>query len=271
MDELKTAEHKEHIRKQWNNTPCGKVGDITYDLDYFIKVEKNRYDSYAPWMKSFYQYNSNDNNEVSILEVGFGQGTDLVQFAKAGAKCTGIDYTPKHFELAQLNFQLRGLEADLRLGDASDLPFEDNSFDKVYSFGVLHHTPDIEKCIDEVYRVLKPGGVFVMSLYHKNSLFHYYTKVFLEGILRLRFLTLGYMGVMATLEEGADGKKIKPLVNVYNESSLKPMLSKFKNTEYHIRHLRQRDIPILGSILSQNYLDKLQTKYGWYIISKSTK
>ncbi len=271
MDELKAAEYKEHIRKQWNNTPCGKVGDLTYDLNYFTNVENNRYDSYASWMKPFYRYDDPKHNGTSILEVGFGQGTDLVQFAKSGAKCTGIDYTPKHFELAKLNFELRGLNADLHLGDASQLPFADNSFDKVYSFGVLHHTPDIEKCIDEVYRVLKPGGVFVMSLYHKNSLFHYYTKVFLEGILMFKFFTLGYMGVMATLEEGADGKKIKPLVNVYNKSSLKPMLSKFKSTEYQIRHLQKRDIPIIGSLLSQKYLDKLQHKYGWYIISNSIK
>lgn len=270
MDELKAAEYKEHIRKQWNNTPCGKVGDITYDLDYFLKVEENRYVENS-WIASSYSFKSEEFKGISLLEVGFGQGTDLVQFAKAGAKCTGIDYTPKHFELAQLNFQLRGLEADLRLGDASNLPFEDNSFDRVYSTGVLHHTPDIEKCIDEVYRVLKPGGVFVMSLYHKNSLFHYYKKVFIDGILKLKLLTLGYMGVMATLEEGADGKLIKPLVNVYNESSLKPMLSKFKKTDYQIRHLAKRDIPGLGSILSQNYLDKLQTRYGWYIISNSTK
>ncbi len=271
MDELKAAEYKEHIRKQWNNTPCGKVGDITYDLVYFENVEKNRYDSYATWMKPFYGYESEKHKDISILEVGFGQGTDLVQFAKGGAKCTGIDYTPNHFELAKLNFELRGLKADLHLGDAANLPFDDNSFDKIYSFGVLHHTPDIDKCIEEVYRVLKPGGTFIMSLYNKNSLFHYYTKVFLEGVLRLRFLTLGYMGVMATLEEGADGKNIKPLVNVYNKKSLKPMLNKFKTTQFDIRHLQKRDIPILGSILSQKYLDKLQKKYGWYIISTSVK
>ncbi len=271
MDELKAAEYKEHIKKQWNNTPCGKVGELTYDLEYFTNVEKNRYESYASWMKPFYNYSSQENKGLSILEVGFGQGTDLVQFAKAGAKCTGIDYTPKHFELAKLNFELRGLTADLHLGDAANLPFKDNTFDKIYSFGVLHHTPDIKQCIDEVYRVLKPDGVFIMSLYHKNSLFHYYKKVFIDGILKLKFLTLGYMGVMATLEEGADGKLIKPLVNVYNKKSLTPMLSKFKSTEYNIRHLQKIDIPILGNILSQDYLDKLQLKYGWYIISTSIK
>lgn len=271
MDELEAKEYKEHIRKQWNANPCGKVGAITYDLDYFKKVENNRYESYGTWMQSFYDYASEKHKGISVLEVGFGQGTDLVQFAKAGAKCTGIDYTPTHFELAKLNFELRNLKADLHLGDAANLPFEDNSFDKIYSFGVLHHTPDIEKCINEVYRVLKPGGTFVMSLYHKDSLFHYYTKVFLDGIVKLQLFTLGYMGVMATLEKGADGKKIKPLVNVYNKKSLSPLLSKFSNTEYSVRHLQKRDIPILGSILSLSYLEKLQKKYGWYIISKSTK
>ena len=270
MNESEAKEYKEHIRKQWNNTPCGKVGDITYDLDYFLKVEENRYKE-NPWMPSFYNYASEENKGLSFLEIGFGQGTDSIQFAKAGVNYTGIDYTPKHFELAKLNFELRGLKGDFHLGDAANLPFEDNTFDKIYSFGVLHHTPDIEQAISEVYRVLKPRGVFVMSLYHKNSFFHYYKKVFIDGILKLKLLTLGYMGVMATLEEGADGKKIKPLVNVYNKSSLKPLLNNFKSTEYQIRHLQKRDIPILGNILSQKYLDKLQHKYGWYIISNSIK
>ena len=270
MDELEAKEYKEHIRKQWNTNPCGKVGDLTYDLAYFKKVEQNRYESNR-WIKPAYEMDSANFKDLSLLEVGFGQGTDLVQFAKAGAKCSGIDYTPNHFELAKLNFKLRGLEADLHLGDAANMPFEDNSFDRIYSTGVLHHTPDIEKCIAEVYRVLKPGGTFVMSLYHKDSLFHYYTKVFLDGIVKMKLLTLGYMGVMATLERGADGKTIKPLVNVYNKKSLKPLLSKFKNNEYSIRHLEKRDIPLLGSLLSQSYLDKLQNKYGWYIISKSKK
>jgi len=270
MDELEAAAYKENIKKQWNANPCGKIGEITYDLDYFRKVEENRYDSNR-WIKPSYNMGSDEFKGLSLLEVGFGQGTDLVQFANSGAKCSGIDYTPTHFDLAKLNFKLRGLEADLRLGDAANMPFEDNSFDRVYSTGVLHHTPDIEKCIDEVYRVLKPGGTFVMSLYHKDSLFHYYTKVFLDGIIKMKLITLGYMGVMATLERGADGKEIKPLVNVYNKKNLSPLLSKFKKNEYSIRHLEKRDIPGLGSVLSQNYLDKLQKKYGWYIISKSKK
>lgn len=103
MNEIEAKEHKEQIKKQWNNTPCGKVGEITYDLTYFENVENNRYESYATWMKPFYKYESEENKDLSILEVGFGQGTDLVQFAKSGAKCTGIDYTPNHYELAKLN------------------------------------------------------------------------------------------------------------------------------------------------------------------------
>lgn len=260
---------KEEIRKQWNNNPCGQVGDITYDLTYFKNVEDNRYTEYGEWMKETYDYQNPDQKGKRLLEVGFGQGTDLVQYAMSGAEVYGIDYTPKHYELAKLNFELRGLTANLNLGDASDLPFESNYFDKVVSFGVLHHTPDIQACIDEIHRVLKPGGQLVLSLYYKNSFFYYYVKLFLDGILKLKLFTLGYHGLMSTVETGADGKKIKPLVNVYSKKELNKILKDFTIVKTRIRHLKKYHIPFF--LRSEGMLEKLSRKYGWYIIVTAQK
>ena len=80
-----------------------------------------------------------------LLEIGYGQGTDLVQYSMSGAICYGIDYTPKHVELAKLNFLLRGIDANLIQGDASALPYEENYFDKVVSFWCFASHPGYKK------------------------------------------------------------------------------------------------------------------------------
>jgi len=268
---MSLSKEKIEIQNQWNNNPCGQVGDITYDLNYFLKVEKNRYVDYAPWMMDTYKYSDPKYAKKRLLEIGYGQGTDLVQYSMSGAICYGIDYTPKHVELAKLNFLLRGIDANLIQGDASALPYEENYFDKVVSFGALHHTPDIKNCISEVYRVLKPNGEFVLSLYHRNIIFYYIKKVLIDGILKLGFLRLGYKGVMATVEKGADGKNIKPLVNVYSKKELMKLLNQFNNLSFEVHHLNKEDFPFIGQLLPNKLREILGRHFGWYIVAKCYK
>jgi ubiquinone/menaquinone biosynthesis C-methylase UbiE len=263
--------HKLETQKQWNTRPCGQIGDITYDLDYFIKVEKYRYEVETPFMKKTYPYNDPNNKGKRILEIGYGQGTDHAQWAASGAEMYGVDLTQKHYELASLNLELRGLKSKLFLQDASALPFEDNYFDIIYSFGVLHHTPDIDKCISEAYRVLKPGGKIILSLYYKHALFHWYKKFFIDYILKLGFLTKGYDGVLATVEGGADGIKIKPLVILYDKKMMQEVLSAFKSLTIKIRHLTAPQLPILNKILPSSFYEKYESRWGWYIIGEAEK
>jgi len=260
---------KIQTQKQWNTTPCGSIGEISENLDYFTKVEKNRYITYGDWMQGFYKYENHQG--VKLLEVGFGQGTDLVQYAKGGADCYGIDLTQRHYELASKNFEVRGLKANLTLGDAANLPFEDNTFDKIVSFGVLHHTPDIEDCVAEIHRVLKPGGIFIISLYHKHSIHHYWSKLLLQGIIKGKLFTIGYKGLLATIEKGADGKDIKPYVKLYSTSSLRTLLVNFSTIKVDIQHLYQREIYGIGKLIPQSLLSKLSTLFGWYIIGTARK
>lgn len=177
-----TKSWKNEAQEQWNTTPCGSVEGNKDTLEYFLEVEKNRYEDYGSWMKDFFNFSQYAGKKV--LEIGFGQGTDLCQFASAGAECFGVDITENHFKLAQRNFSLRGLNAHLYLEDASKLHFEDNTFDVVYSFGVLHHTPDTIRCISEAYRVLKPGGKLLIAFYHKFSAFHIFSILLENGIIR---------------------------------------------------------------------------------------
>ena len=107
--------------------------------------------------------------DLAVLEVGCGLGTDGAQFAKAGANYTGIDLTDAAVDLARRRFELFQLPGTFRVADAERLDFPDNTFDIVYSHGVLHHTPDTAAAVREIHRVLRPGGKAVVMLYHRDS------------------------------------------------------------------------------------------------------
>ena len=139
------------------------------------EVERYRYDIYAPWMREVMEFDRHAGEH--ILEIGGGIGTDHAQFAKAGGIMYDVDLASGHLELAKRNFELRGLQGTFRHGDAENIPFNDNSFDLVYSNGVIHHTPNTTQVVKEIYRVLKPGGRCIIMVYAENSL-HYWRNYF---------------------------------------------------------------------------------------------
>lgn len=126
-----------------------------------------------------------------VLEIGCGLGCMLMNWAKNGANCTGVDLNPTSIEQTKRRFELHDLKADIRLEDANNLPFEDNSFDYVWSWGVLHHSPNLELSIKELFRVLKPGGGFGIMLYNRKSFYQWYMTDYVEGFLHResKFLT----------------------------------------------------------------------------------
>jgi ubiquinone/menaquinone biosynthesis C-methylase UbiE len=255
--------------RQWNNTPCGLL-DIRqgYDLSYFESVERDRYVRYAPWMRKYIDFDSYLGRRV--LEVGVGQGTDLVQFAKSGADVYGIDITPRHLEIAARNFEVRGLKAHLQHAAAASLPFDNNSFDAVYSFGVLHHTDNPELSLSECHRVLKPGGNLILAVYYTYSFFHAYT-VIVNGLLRGKLRKLGYRGLMSLVEEGADGTNYVPLVKTYSKSGLRNILKDFKTVRFDIRHLTPADFGRFKPLIPASWAEEAGKAFGWYIFARATK
>lgn len=260
---------KKAAQDQWNKTPCGETVGDKETLEYFLTVERNRYTNYAPWMKEFFSFSKYQNKKV--LEIGYGQGTDLCQFALAGADCCGVDIAEKHFELATKNLNLRGLKAELFLEDASNLHFENNTFDTVYSFGVLHHTPDTIRCFSEAYRVLKPGGELIVGLYHQKSAYYLFSILLFKGIIKGELKKLGLDGLLSTIEKGADGIKIKPLVKLYNAYELRIMLSDFSKVSVYIKHLEKSHFSIFRRIVPLFLIKISEKKLGWYVIARATK
>src|SRR5204862_372301 len=118
----------------------------------------------------------------SVLEVGCGAGVDLARFAKGGAQVTGVDLAASAIDLARLNFEQQGLAATFQVADAERLPFPDNSFDLVYAHGVVQYTADPQRLVDEVHRVLKPGGEAVFQVYNRISWLNGLSKLMKVGL-----------------------------------------------------------------------------------------
>jgi SAM-dependent methyltransferase len=141
---------------------------------YFADIEARRYRTHYHLRELL---DLLDGRGRRLLEVGCGMGVDSVQLAQRGFDVTAVDLTENGLRVARDYAARRGVEIDFRLGNAEDLDFPDESFDVVYSFGVLHHTPDIERSVREVHRVLRPGGTAYVMLYHRDSVVNLTHKV----------------------------------------------------------------------------------------------
>ena len=162
----------EEVREFWEKEACGTSPFITggkkhYSKSWFKEIENYRY-KVEPFIHSVAQFSKHKGKKV--LEIGVGAGTDHLNWAKSQVELYGVDLTDMAIETTRKHLNLYGLKSNLQRTDAEDLPFEDNSFDLVYSWGVIHHSEKIEKIITEISRVLRPGGTFLGMIYHRRSL-----------------------------------------------------------------------------------------------------
>jgi SAM-dependent methyltransferase len=162
------VDQKERVRTFWEAEPCGAKHAATQEgtPEFFAEVERAR-DELDPYIARFADFEGACGKR--LLEIGVGLGTDFMRFVRAGAIATGVDLTEHAVELVRRRLALEGLEANVQTADAERLPFEDGSFDRVYSWGVLHHTPDTRKAVGEAIRVLRPGGEVCVMLYARHS------------------------------------------------------------------------------------------------------
>lgn len=156
---------KQQVAEFWDSEPCGtRYGKLAGGL---AAHAQSRYEL-EPFIKEFADFASARGRRV--LEVGVGMGADYLEWLKAGSHATGVDISQVSIQRAAERCRSAGYKPDLRMADAEQLPFGDATFDLVYSYGVLHHSPDTSQCIREVWRVLKPGGTAKLMLYGHPSL-----------------------------------------------------------------------------------------------------
>ncbi len=288
---------KDRVRAFWQENPCGtKFADAPPGSRRFYElVEEHRYDKewHIPAAAGFSQ-----SKNLNVLEVGCGLGTDGAQFAKAGAIYTGIDLTDAAVDLARRRFELFQLPGTFSVADAERLDFPDNTFDIVYSHGVLHHTPDTAAAVREIHRILRPGGKAVVMLYHRDS-YNYRVNISMlrrTGVQLLRWnagvklvhLLTGepevslrehaqqlknqseYLKSEEFLSRNTDGAG-NPLARVYSRAEARELFKDFSHVELRTYFLNKRWLPVLGPILPRSIESQMASRWGWHLWIYATK
>lgn len=208
--ELRTIDEVQEYWTRNVNTTQFWTGDsqLIGSAEFFDKVSK--------FIKKNYAYRYQVVAEQSkifpggkLLEVGCGAGWEAVEWARSGMELYLMDISHAALELAKKNLDYNKLAANLQWGNAEDIPFGENTFDMVSSFGVLHHTECTEKAISEIWRVLKPGGEAVVTFYYKYS-----WKIILSQLGNVNF---------------EFSHQDAPITRLFDKEELKKLFCKFNN------------------------------------------
>jgi len=266
------AEEKLRAREQWGQDPCGAEYVREHELgtrDFFDKVERHRYTEYAPWMPRVMGFK--DFSGAKLLEIGCGMGTDLLQFARGGARCIGLDLTPRSIEITRHRFALYGASGVFLVSDGERLPFGDDSLDVVYSNGVLHHTPDTDGAIREIHRVLRPGGSAKVMLYHRNSINYWVEIILRRGLLGGDFLRgQSPEEIMSRCIEFSD-HETRPLVKVYSRKQARVLFNLFEDVTVEVDQLTRSELRLFASVIPDALFKRLQRRLGWNVIITAKK
>lgn len=283
---------KKEVQSFWDSQPCGsKLSPHALGTPQFYKsVEEYRYglETHIAELAGFPATKGK-----RVLEIGCGLGTDSVQFAKAGASYVGLDLSLRSVLLAKKNFEWRNLPAFLLVSDAESLPIEGDSVDVVYSHGVLHHTPNIQKAVDEIHRVLRPGGRAVVMLYHKASCNYFVGILFLrrlgapllysdrgvqllhrltgdrlrhlrEHSRRLRAQGWRYLVGDSWLNNNTDGVG-NPLSRVFTRKDVVRLFGRFSKVRTQVRFLHMEWFPLFGKLVPRSADQVLGRVFGWHL------
>jgi SAM-dependent methyltransferase len=163
------AEEKEKVRAFWDEASCGEVYASGIEMRDRLAVQARARYELEPFIFDFARFP--DGTGKDVLEIGTGMGADHLEWAKSHPRSLrGIDLTERAVNFTRERLSACGFNSDVRVGDAEHLPFGDESFDIVYSWGVLHHSPDTATAVREVSRVLRPKGKALVMIYHRASL-----------------------------------------------------------------------------------------------------
>lgn len=213
---------------------------------YFSEIETKRYRWHYHLLDLF---GSLQGSHGRLLEIGSGIGVDSIQLARCGFDVTAVDLTSNAIRVARQFARQRGVAIDFRLGNAERLDFPDESFDAVYSFGVLHHTPDIERAVAEVRRVLRPGGTAYVMLYHRDSVVNLAHKV-----LRLPY------------ESPRDRKDHCPVVYTFSRRTAKRLFGEFSEVLVRAEYPFTHGFGPLGSRTPLRLRRALGRVLGWHLM-----
>ena len=214
---LTSTEHGDNSQSRlwWQNNPMtydwdGALGQATFTPEYFHAIDAifgvgHSLINNPRWpegsiLERFVPYP--ELKGKSVLEVGCGMGLVASHIARAGARLTAIDMTPRAVFATRTRLEQAKLEGTVLEMDAEDMQFPNHSFDVVITWGVIHHSGNMQKVLDEIWRVLKPGGHAYVMIYNRNSLrLQVYCRFWL-GVVCGRFFRQSFDQIVGSITDG---------------------------------------------------------------------
>lgn len=275
---------------RFTDEPIGTPG-------FFAAVEQHRY-ALEPAILEKARFTAWRDRDV--LEVGCGIATDGINFARHGARYTGVDFSDSAVELARHRFAAEGVDGQIVQAPITDLPAADESQDLVYSNGVIHHLPETQRVVDEMYRVLRPGGRAVVMVYHRDSLNYHVNIMLIRRALTLALCVPGFAAVTQRvtgeqtavidghrelmrqhglryltdrqlfLNNNTDGPG-NPLSQVLTRAGAWRLFSRFATVDTDVRFLNLRLYPAGDRIARTQIAQRLERRYGWHLWIEAAK
>jgi ubiquinone/menaquinone biosynthesis C-methylase UbiE len=284
----------EEIAAFWEKNPCG--GDFVEFKGefrtFFLEYDAFRF-AQLPYIIDLL-----DRMDVSgkeVLEIGTGQGADAQQIIERGGIYTGVDLTEESIRRLRIRFDLSLLPyEELRVENAEELSLPDQSFDIVYSHGVLLTSPRIEQIVGHIHRVLRPGGQAVIMLYHKNSLNYQLSIRFIRrlGIFalfvpfvdklvssltgeplerlnkhrsNLRAQGLSYLRMKNFIHKATDGPD-NAYSSVWTKRDCDRLFAGFREVSYETWFINERHFPVLRNLIPRSLMRKIENRWGWNLV-----
>jgi len=297
------------VHSFWNTEACGThfVREFADEKEFYEKFRAYRYRTewHIPLLVPFAETKGK-----RVLEIGTGNGADGAMFALNGAVYTGVDLTQTALDATRKHFEVLGLAGTFQKENAEQLSFADESFDLVYSHGVLHHTPKTQAAINEVHRVLKAGGQAIVMLYHRHS-FNYHVRIMTYMRIRVLLKILSRFGRWSGDRENARSLPVSgvrgnidrkiweihyhhflregwryiragnfvhhctdgpecPIAFVFSKPAARQLFSRFRDVQMRVAHFPLNRYP-LGKWIPFGVEKFLASKIGWYLFIFASK
>jgi SAM-dependent methyltransferase len=285
------------IAEFWDKNPCGEEFIPAADgAEFFRQADliKQREPHIAENLRKF------DFRDKRVLEIGLGQGCEAQKIIEAGGIYTGIDITAESVQRVKTRCRLFSLPYEsVRIMNAEQMDFADQSFDVVFTHGVIHHSPRIGQIIREIHRVLRDRGKVIAMVYHRNSLNYHFsirvvrrTGIFLLGIpgaariigwatgekqdrlekhlANLKHEGLRYLKLENFIHRATDGPD-NVFSSVFSKQELGYLFREFHDLSFSVHYLNERHFPVLRSLLPAKVKEKLAARFGWHIWVAGTK
>lgn len=282
----------EEIKHFWNEHPVG--ADFVQAVDmrsFFLQYDAFRYTTEPHILGELARV---DFRGKDVLEIGLGQGSDTQRIIAAGARYVGVDITTESIERVRLRCELFDLPAKaVMVMNAETLGFPDESFDIVFSHGVIHHSPRIGEILAEIRRVLRPNGRAVIMVYHRHSAnYHLSIRVLrrlsilllhIPGARRLiarlthepidrlsshlynlRREGFRYLKMENFIHKSTDGPQ-NVFSSVFSRKEARELFADFRDVQFAIHHLNERHFPLLRNLLPKRAKLWLGARYGWHL------